>query len=60
MNKIVYNILSFIENVVATILAMFCLIIALGEPVGDYTLKIFIIKILAIVGFYIICKFELD
>ena len=60
MNKIVYNILSFIEIVVATILAMFCLIIALGEPVGDYTLKIFIIKILAIVGFFIICKFELD
>ena len=60
MSKIVYNILSFIENLVATILAMFCLIIAIGEPIGDYTFKILAIKILAIVGFFIICKFELD
>ena len=44
MNKIVYNILSFIENVVAVILALFCLCYAIGEPIGDYTFKIFIFK----------------
>ena len=60
MNKIVYNILSFIENVVAMVSALFCLCYAIGEPIGDYTFKIFIFKILAIVGFFIICKFELD
>ena len=60
MNKIVYNILSFIENVIALLMALFCLCYAIGEPIGDYTFKIFIFKILAIVGFFIICKFELD
>lgn len=57
-HKGLYKILCLVETITMTTLAMFCLIYALGEPIGDYTLKIFVLKIIAMIGFFTILKIE--
>jgi hypothetical protein len=58
MNKRLFKICSFIEDLIATLLCTFLIIYVVGEPVGEYTIKIFILKILALIGFSLILKFE--
>lgn len=58
MNKRLFKICSFIEDFIATLLCTFLIIYVVGEPVGEYTIKIFILKILALIGFSLILKFE--
>lgn len=58
MNKRLFKICSFIEDCIATLLCMFLIIYVVGEPIGEYTFKIFILKLLALIGFGLILKFE--
>lgn len=57
-HKRLFKIFSFIENLTTLIIVTFLIIYVVGEPVGDYTIKIFIFKILAMIGIYIIAKIE--
>lgn len=57
-HKRLFKIFSFIEDLLALLITTFLFIYVMGEPVGDYTLKIFIFKILAMIGIYIIAKIE--
>ena len=57
-HKRLYKIFSFIEDLITLLIATFLFIYGMGEPVGDYTIKIFIFKILAMIGIYIIAKIE--
>lgn len=56
--KRLFKIFIFIEDLLTFLIATFLFIYVVGEPVGDYTMKIFIFKILAIFGIYLIAKFE--
>lgn len=56
--KRLFKILCFIENLIVTLLCMFLIIYVVGEPIGDYTFKIFILKLIALIGFGLILKFE--
>lgn len=57
-HKRLFKIFSFIEDLLTLLIATFLFIYVVGEPIGDYTVKIFIFKILAILGIYIIAKIE--
>lgn len=57
-HKRLFKIFSLIEDIITTLIATFLFIYVVGEPVGDYTMKIFIFKILAMIGIYIIAKIE--
>lgn len=57
-HKRLFKIFSFIEDVTTFLIATFLFIYVVGEPVGDYTIQIFIFKILAMIGIYIIAKIE--
>lgn len=57
-HKRLFKIFSFIEDLLALLIATFLFIYVAGEPIGDYTIQIFIFKILAILGIYIIAKIE--
>ena len=57
-HKRLFKIFSFIEDLLTLLITTFLFIYVVGEPVGDYTFKIFVFKILAILGIYIIAKFE--
>lgn len=57
-HKRLFKIFSFIEDIITTLIATFLFIYIAGEPVGEYTIKIFIFKILAMIGIYIIAKIE--
>lgn len=56
--KKVFKIMAFIEDTTAFLICTALFIYVIGEPVGDYTMKIFIFKILAMIGMCIIAKFE--
>lgn len=58
MNKRLFKIFSFIEDLIATLLCTFLIIYVVGEPIGEYTFKIFILKLIALIGFGLILKFE--
>ena len=57
-HKRLFKIFSFIEDLLTLLIATFLFIYVVGEPVGDYTIQIFIFKILAMIGIYIIAKIE--
>lgn len=57
-HKKVFKIMAYIEDSIAFLLCTCLFIYAVGEPVGDYTLKVFILKLLALFGIYLIAKFE--
>lgn len=57
-HKRLFKIFSFIEDLLTLLIATFLFIYFVGEPVGDYTIQIFIFKILAMIGIYIIAKIE--
>lgn len=57
-HKRLFKIFSLIEDIITTLIATFLFIYVVGEPVGDYTIQIFIFKILAMIGIYIIAKIE--
>lgn len=57
-HKRLFKIFSLIEDIITTLIATALFIYVIGEPVGDYTMKIFIFKILAMIGIYLIAKFE--
>ena len=57
-HKRLFKIFSFIEDLLTLLIVTFLFIYVVGEPVGDYTIQIFIFKILAILGIYIIAKIE--
>ena len=57
-HKTLYKILCFIERTITILTLLFLIIFIVGEPIGEYTFKIFLLKILAIIGFYVITKIE--
>lgn len=57
-HKRLFKIFGFIEDLLALLITTFLFIYVMGEPVGDYTIQIFIFKILAMIGIYIIAKIE--
>lgn len=57
-HKRLFKIFSFIEDLLTLLIVTFLFIYVVGEPVGDYTIQIFIFKILAMIGIYIIAKIE--
>lgn len=57
-HKRLFKIFSLIEDIITTLIATALFIYVIGEPVGDYTMKIFIFKILAMIGIGLIAKFE--
>lgn len=57
-HKRLFKIFGLIEDIITTLIVTFLIIYVVGEPVGDYTMKIFIFKILAIFVIYLISKFE--
>ena len=57
-HKRLFKIFSFIEDLLTLLISTFLFIYVVGEPVGDYTIQIFIFKILAMIGIYIIAKIE--
>lgn len=57
-HKRLFKIFSLIEDLITLLITTFLFIYVVGEPVGDYTIKIFIFKILAMIGIYIIAKIE--
>ena len=57
-HKRLFKIFSLIEDIITTSIATILFIYVIGEPVGDYTMKIFVFKILAMIGIYIIAKIE--
>lgn len=56
--KKVFKIMAFIEDTTAFLIGTALFIYVVGEPVGEYTMKIFLFKILAMIGIYLIAKFE--
>lgn len=56
--KRLFKILCFIENLIASIISIVCLIVFVSVPTGDYTIKFILIKLLALVIFTIILKVE--
>lgn len=57
-HKRLFKLFSLIEDIITTLIATALFIYVIGEPVGDYNMKIFIFKILAMIGIYIIAKIE--
>lgn len=57
-HKRLFKIFSLIEDLLALLITTFLIIYVVGEPVGEYTIQIFIFKILAMIGIYIIAKIE--
>lgn len=59
-HKRLFKIMAYIEDIIAFLLCTCLFIYVIGEPVGEYTFKVFILKILALFGIYLIAKIEGD
>ena len=58
MNKRLFKVLCFIENLIASIISIACLIVFVSVPTGNYTIKFILIKLLALVILTLILKVE--
>lgn len=56
--KRLFKILCFIENLIASIISIACLIVFVSVPTGTYTIKFILIKLLALVILTLILKVE--
>lgn len=50
------KILLFIKRVILITITFFAVIFIVGEPIGEYTIKIIILKILSFIWIYIFGK----
>lgn len=56
--KRLFKVLCFIENLIASIISIACLIVFVSVPTGTYTIKFILIKLLALVILTLILKVE--
>lgn len=56
--KRLFKICSFIEDLIASIISIACLIVFVSVPTGTYTIKFILIKLLALVILTLILKVE--
>lgn len=57
-HKKLYLFLSFLENVIMIIIASICVIILCSVPIGNYTIRFIILKVIALFVLCIIAKVE--